>query len=125
MSRFRCLAVFLVVVATSRALHAADPVGVQKIVSPPVDNAGTNVSYEIRVSQPDGVTAAANVQLTDAVPAQTTFVSAVQNSGPAFNPCTTPAVGASVGTITCTISNIPAGSPDAIFTFTFHIDSIA
>src|SRR5262249_1795586 len=59
---------------------------------------GTDISYTVTVSNA-GPSDAANTQLSDVMPANTTFVSNTQNSGPAFN-CTNPASGAN-GTITC------------------------
>src|SRR6266550_4451411 len=121
MSRFRWLAVLILVIGMSRTLSAQDPIGVTKVgVAAAIP--GTNMSYTIHVTNPDTVTSAANVQLTDTLPPQMTFVSAVQNSGPAFNPCTTPPVG-SAGTVTCTAAIFPGGNGDAVFTFTFHIPS--
>jgi uncharacterized repeat protein (TIGR01451 family) len=55
----------------------------------------------------EGPDAATNVQVTDMVPANTTFVSQQQESGPSFN-CTNPTVGSSFGTTTCTIASLPA-----------------
>src|SRR6058998_3039702 len=124
MSRFRCLAVLLFVLASTRTLLAQEVISVLKS-GPLTSTPGTNVSFTVTVRSTSGTTPAANVQLDDNVPANTTFVSAVQNSGPAFNPCTTPAVGSSTGTITCTIASFPAGGPDAVFTFTFHVQSVS
>src|SRR5438874_133140 len=122
MSRFRCLAVLILAIGMSRTLSAQNPIGVTKLgVAAAIP--GTNMSYTIHVTNPDG-TSAANVQLNDTLPPQMTFVSAVQNSGPAFNPCTTPPVG-SAGTVTCTAAIFPGGNGDAVFTFTFHIPSSA
>jgi uncharacterized repeat protein (TIGR01451 family) len=87
---------------------------------PPTTASGANISYSLELVN-DGPSAAANVVLTDAVPANTTFVSAVQNTGAVFN-CTTPAVGAT-GTITCTIASFAPGT--ATFTFTFRVDDDA
>jgi uncharacterized repeat protein (TIGR01451 family) len=123
MSRFRCFAVLVFVLGMSHTLAAQDPIGVTKVGVAGAPVPGANFAYTIHVTNPDG-TSAANVQLTDVIPPQMTFVSAVQNSGPAFNPCTTPAVGAT-GTITCTAASFPGGSGDAVFTFTFHVASIA
>jgi uncharacterized repeat protein (TIGR01451 family) len=64
--------------------------------------AGTNVTYAITVTN-NGPNPAASVQLTDTIPAGTTFVSFGQSSGPAFN-CTTGA------TVTCTLASLPSGS---------------
>jgi large repetitive protein len=73
---------------------------------PTVVNAGANMVYTILVSN-DGVSAAANLTLTDVLPAGTTFVSLTPPNGPTFN-CTTPAVDTN-GTVTCTIASFPAG----------------
>ncbi|HEX9984262.1 MAG TPA: DUF11 domain-containing protein [Thermoanaerobaculia bacterium] len=79
--------------------------------------AGADVSYEVTV-QNLGPDDAATVTLDDFIPAGMTFVSAAQNSGPAFN-CTLPAFGDG-GTINCTIAVLPSGSV-ATFTFVFNI----
>jgi uncharacterized repeat protein (TIGR01451 family) len=79
--------------------------------------AGTNVTYTVIVAN-NGPSTAANVTLSDTLPAGTTFVSATQNSGPAFS-CVTPAAGAT-GTITCTRASFAAAS-SATFTFVFAV----
>jgi uncharacterized repeat protein (TIGR01451 family) len=76
--------------------------------------AGTNVSYTVTVAN-TGPSAAANVVLTDATPANTTFVSATQTSGPAFN-CT--------GTLSCSIASLPAGST-ATFVLVYNVSPSA
>jgi uncharacterized repeat protein (TIGR01451 family) len=68
---------------------------------------GTQTSYTLTLTN-NGPAAAQNVVLTDTLPAQTTFVSFSQDSGPVFN-CTTPAVGAT-GTVTCTLASMPSGT---------------
>lgn len=87
---------------------------------------GANVSYDITVTN-FGPDAATSVSLNDPLPAGMTFVSLVQNNGPAFV-CALPTVG-SGGTITCTIAtlasgaianftliaNIPGGTPGGTF----------
>jgi uncharacterized repeat protein (TIGR01451 family) len=78
---------------------------------------GDTITYHVGVAN-NGPSAAANVTLSDTLPAGTTFVSQTQTSGPAFA-CTTPAVGAS-GTITCTIATLAPGAA-AAFDFTFTI----
>ena len=118
MSRFRCFAV-LVVAAVSRTLVAQDPIGVTK-TSPPSVAAGTNVTYTVHVTNPDNTNVAANVVLTDNIPAHTTFFNATQVSGPIFT-CMSPAVGAATGAIQCTIGSFPVGG-DAVFSFTFKVD---
>jgi len=70
--------------------------------------AGSDVSFNVVVFNggPDDAT---NVTLKDALPPGMTFVSSIQNSGPAFS-CSTPAPGASSGEISCTIATLPNGS---------------
>jgi uncharacterized repeat protein (TIGR01451 family) len=80
--------------------------------------ADTDVVYSITVSN-GGPDAAAGVSLTDTLPGTMTFVSLTQNSGPAFNCSSVPAVG-SGGTVTCTISSLAAGTTST-FTLTGHI----
>jgi large repetitive protein len=75
--------------------------------APASANAGSNISYTITVTN-NGPNAAANTQLSDTLPAGTTFVSLTQNSGPAFN-CTTGA------TINCTNGSFASGA-SATFT---------
>jgi uncharacterized repeat protein (TIGR01451 family) len=80
-------------------------------------NAGTNITYTVTLTN-SGPSAAASVSLTDAVPANTTFVSESQTAGPTFS-CSAPAPGGT-GTITCTIGSFPVGS--ATFSITVHIN---
>jgi uncharacterized repeat protein (TIGR01451 family) len=79
--------------------------------------AGTDVTYTVSVfnAGPDDVSTATtgNVTLTDTLPAGMTFVSAAPPG------CSTPTVG-SGGTITCTITSLPALT-SINFTFVFHI----
>src|SRR5207302_979312 len=84
---------------------------------PATANAGTNITYAITLTN-NGPSNAANVSMTDAVPANTTFVSASQTTGPTFS-CTTPAVGGT-GTVTCTIASLALTS--ATFSITVHIN---
>jgi uncharacterized repeat protein (TIGR01451 family) len=77
----------------------------------------TQITYAVGVSNV-GPSDAANVTLTDDVPAGTTFAAVQQTSGPSFN-CTMPPVGGT-GTITCTIASLPAGAA-AAFQFTFNV----
>ena len=80
-------------------------------------NAGTDVPFDVTIFN-GGPNAALTVSLTDPLPAGMTFVSEIQNNGPAFS-CTNPTAGAN-GTITCTIATLPAGA-SANFTFVAHI----
>lgn len=69
--------------------------------------AGSNIVYSITLTN-GGPSSAANVTLTDAVPAGTTFVSESQTGGTTFS-CTTPAVGGT-GNVTCTLASFPPGT---------------
>jgi uncharacterized repeat protein (TIGR01451 family) len=80
--------------------------------------ADSDISYSITVAN-GGPDDAENVSLTDAVPENTTFVSANQDSGPAFS-CTDPSPG--TPTLTCSISSMSNGS-SATFTVVVHVDS--
>jgi uncharacterized repeat protein (TIGR01451 family) len=75
--------------------------------------AGGNITYTITVTN-NGASPAATSQLTDNVPAQTTFLSFIQNSGPSAG-CSTPSVGGT-GTVTCNWASIAPGA-SAVFTF--------
>jgi len=77
--------------------------------------AGSQAIFGMQVTNygPDSST---NVTLTDAVPANATFVSFVQTSGPAFT-CTNTS-----GTTTCTIATLASGDI-ATFLATYDIDS--
>ena len=81
---------------------------------------GTNLNYRVEVTN-KGPDSAQSVTLIDSVPAGTTFVSEVQNSGPAFT-CVTPSVGAGSGTISCTIANLPPNET-AVFSFAFQLNA--
>jgi len=84
---------------------------------PATANAGTNITYSITLTN-GGPSNAANVALTDATPANTTFVSESQTTGPTFS-CTTPIVGGT-GAINCTIASLAPTS--ATFSITVHIN---
>jgi uncharacterized repeat protein (TIGR01451 family) len=86
-------------------------------VGPASAPADTDVSYTVTVSN-GGPDAAADISLDDTLPGTMTFVSATQNSGPAFS-CTTPQPGAG-GTVSCTNVSFAAGAT-ATFTFVVHI----
>ena len=83
--------------------------------------AGANVAYDVMLTNlgPDPTDV---LTLSDAIPAGMTFVSEVQNSGPAFT-CTNPAVGAG-GTISCTLPTLASGQ-SADFTITLQITADA
>jgi len=82
---------------------------------------GQNLTYTIVVSNL-GSSAAQSVSLTDAIPTDTTFVSATQTAGPSFT-LTKPAVGGT-GTFTATIGSFASGG-SATFRLVVHVDSTA
>ncbi|MCA1593802.1 MAG: HYR domain-containing protein [Acidobacteria bacterium] len=79
---------------------------------------GENVAYQIIVRNA-GPDAAANVHLTDAVPANMTWVSETQVSGPAFT-CTNPPAGGT-GTTDCSITSLPRDA-EAQFKLIYLLD---
>ena len=78
---------------------------------------GDGEVFEVYVRN-NGPDDAQNVILSDAVPANTTFTSFVQNSGPAFT-CNPPNMD---GNIICTIASLPLDA-EAIFTFTYQVNA--
>jgi len=77
--------------------------------APAAATAGSNVTYTISIAN-NGPSDATSVNVVDAIPPNTTFVSENQTSGPAFN-CTTGAL------VTCSIASFPNGGT-ASFTIT-------
>jgi uncharacterized repeat protein (TIGR01451 family) len=100
------------------AVTASADVSVVK-TGPSTANAGTNITYTIVVTN-NGPSNAANVSLTDAVPANTTFVSESQTTGPTFS-CVNPPSGGT-GTVTCTIASLAPVPTSATFSITVHIN---
>jgi len=86
--------------ATTKVKKQAD-LAVTKSDAPDPVVAGNDLTYDISLKN-FGPNDAVNVSLTDATPANTTFVSFAQTSGPAFT-CSTPAAGGT-GTVSCTLS---------------------
>ena len=84
-------------------------------------SAGSQVVWSIQVSNL-GPSDAASVQLTDASPANTTFHSFGQLSGPTFN-CTNPNTG-ETGTTNCTITSLARGET-VVFLATYVVDAVA
>jgi uncharacterized protein len=97
-------------------IKAAD-LSITKTDSPDPVQAGDNLTYTINVAN-GGADSADNVSITDNLPAGTTFVSLIQNSGPTFN-CTTPAVGAN-GQVSCSIGTL-ANAASAQFTLVVSV----
>ncbi|HJQ69454.1 MAG TPA: HYR domain-containing protein [Blastocatellia bacterium] len=82
--------------------------------------AGTNITYTVTVTN-HGPDNAQNVVMTDAVPANTTFVSESQVSGPAAT-CTNPTSGSATGATVCTIATLASGA-SAVFSITYAVNS--
>ncbi len=82
---------------------------------------GGPISWTITASN-NGPDTSAPATWTDPLPAGTTFVSLVQNTGPAFV-CSTPSAGSN-GSVTCSIGNFASGA-SAQFTLTANIDPSA
>ena len=81
---------------------------------------GNEIVYSIVVTN-HGPSVASAVVVDDAIPAGTTFVSAAVSSSVPANlvwTCTTPAVGASTGTVSC---KIPSLAANATTTFSVHV----
>src|SRR5262249_18451494 len=79
--------------------------------------AGNNITYTFTVTN-QGPAPAPNARFTDSLPANATFVSESQTSGPAFT-VTNPAAGGT-GAITGTITSLAAGG-SATFTVVVHV----
>lgn len=90
---------------------------ISKTAPPGPVSPGTDISYTIQV-QNCGPAPAANVSVSDPIPAGTTFVSSSQLVGPAFT-LSNPPVGGT-GTFTATIASFPAGS-FAAFNLVVHV----
>ena len=80
--------------------------------------AGSNIEYVLWLSN-KGPDAATNVQVTDATPANTTFLSG-QINDPAWT-CTFPQPNTGVGTSTCTLDSLAAGA-SAKITLVYNIN---
>ena len=70
--------------------------------------AGSQAVFGVQVTNL-GPSDAATVQITDSIPANTTFASFALVSGPAGFNCILPAVGSSTGDTICTVSNMARG----------------
>ena len=98
---------------SNTTISATAEVGVSK-TAPATATAGTNISYNITVTN-SGPSNAASVSLTDTLPAGTSFVSVTQNTGPTFA-CSGGA------TVTCTNASLALGS-SATFTIVAAINA--
>src|SRR5262245_26622331 len=93
-------------VASFTVVDAANPradVSISKTAISSTASSGSQILFSVQVSN-GGPSDAAAVQVTDTVPANTTFVSFNQLSGPTFN-CTSPNAGES-GDTACTITSL-------------------
>ncbi len=95
-------------------LQMAD-LSVTKVGTPDPVVAGGNLAWTVTIGN-SGTIAAEMAQLSDPLPAGTTFVSV---SSPAGWSCSTPAVGTN-GTVSCSIASLPVGS--ATFTIVAAVD---
>ena len=86
---------------------------------PATVTAGSSIVYNLTVMN-NGPSTATTVAFSDALPAGETFVSDVQNTGPAFS-CTNPPVGSN-GTVNCSIGTLNSGAT-ATFTLTANVGS--
>jgi uncharacterized repeat protein (TIGR01451 family) len=84
-------------------------------------SAGGQAIFSLQVTN-NGPDAASAVQISDDIPANTTFVSFDQIAGPVFT-CTSPNVG-ETGSTVCTISSLGRGET-AFFVATYQIGSVA
>jgi uncharacterized repeat protein (TIGR01451 family) len=83
---------------------------VTNTASPNPVNPGSDITYT-QTATNIGSVAATNPTLTESLPANTSFVSI---SAPTGTTCTTPAVGATTGTISCTAASAPAGTSGTV-----------
>src|SRR2546430_1437605 len=81
--------------------------------------AGANLTYTLTISNA-GPSSAQTVSLSDTLPANTTFVSLAQNSGPIFT-CSTPS-GGGTGTVTCSTATLTAGT-SAAFSLVVNVNA--
>ena len=94
---------------TSQVIAVAD-VTVTKTDAPDPVQAGTPLTYVI-TARNNGPSTAANVAITDTLPANAAFLSLVATpSGAGAPTCSTPAVGALGGSLTCTWASIASGT---------------
>jgi uncharacterized repeat protein (TIGR01451 family) len=105
------------VVQTTKAQNA--DLSIIKSSNSSIVVAGTDVPYDISVSNFSGETSTPTNTVTDNLPAGMTFVSEIHPDGWT---CITPAVG-SGGTITCTSADPISDESSSSFTFVFHLDS--
>lgn len=101
--------------ATANTVVNTADLAVAKSDTPDPVAAGSNISYTLTIVN-NGPASASNVTLSDSVPANTTFVSMVQTSGPAFTLTTGPA------TESATIATFAPGA-SATFTLVVNVNA--
>ncbi|HMF05149.1 MAG TPA: hypothetical protein VKH17_10065, partial [Acidimicrobiia bacterium] len=104
---------------TTTVAAALADLGVTKTDAPDPVTPGGNISYTITATN-SGPSAATSVNLQDAMPFNTTFVSLTPPGGWT---CTTPSVG-STGLAQCSIGSFPSGGT-AVFTLVVHVSPAA
>jgi uncharacterized repeat protein (TIGR01451 family) len=104
---------------TSNVLGQNADLGVSKGASSSIVVANTDVTYDISVNNFSGEASTPTNTLTDTVPANMTFVSALAPDGWT---CVTPSVGGT-GTITCNYESAIQDETSFIFQFVFHLNS--
>ena len=95
--------------------------GVTTLSSSGEVQAGSQAIFKLQVKN-YGPDSALSVQLTDDVPANTTFNSFQQVSGPTFV-CNSPSMGSSTGTTTCTLASFAWPGPDAVFLAIYDVNA--
>jgi uncharacterized repeat protein (TIGR01451 family) len=109
---------FLLTFSVSALAQNAD-LSIVKATDSPTAAAGTDVSFDISVSNFSGQPSTPDNIMTDTIPMGMTFVS---ETHPVGWSCMTPAVGGG-GTITCTSTAEIPDESSVLFTFVFHIDA--
>ena len=100
-------------------VQAAADLSITKCDAPDPVVPGENITYTIGAANA-GPSEARNVTITDAIPANTTFASFTQDSGPAFT-VTTPAAG-ETGTVTANADTFASGA-SATFTLVVNVNA--
>ena len=111
-------------VTSFTVVDAANPTAdltVSKGAISSTSSSGGQAIFSVQVTN-NGPSAASSVQLTDDVPANTTFLSFAQLDGPTFN-CTSPNVG-ETGSTVCTITSLGRGET-ASFVATYQIGTVS
>ncbi|MFY9621980.1 MAG: hypothetical protein WAM70_14665 [Pyrinomonadaceae bacterium] len=111
-----CVASLSVLLVTFVASVSAQDIAVTKTTESGLVAADTDVTYTVSVSNSTGSTG--STTLTDTVPANMTFVSAVVPDGWDCGMLPTPGSG---GTITCTLAGNMPDESAFFFTFVFHV----